>query len=92
MILFLVPNLDYLLNAKRILRCFELVSGLKINFLKSCLVRVGKTRPDEEEWTAALRCSSSSMPVKYLGLPLGGNSSREAFWNPVIHKVEQRLA
>ncbi|KAK2661790.1 hypothetical protein Ddye_000364 [Dipteronia dyeriana] len=72
MILFLELNLDYLLNAKRILRCFELVSGLKINFLKSCLVRMGKTRPGEDDWTTAPRCSSSSLPVKYLGLPLGG--------------------
>ncbi|KAK2637401.1 hypothetical protein Ddye_032193 [Dipteronia dyeriana] len=26
------------------------------------------------------------------GLPLGGNSRRESFWNPVVSKVEQRLA
>ncbi|KAK2654618.1 hypothetical protein Ddye_014474 [Dipteronia dyeriana] len=41
-ILFIDLKLEYLLNAKRILRCFELASGLKINFLKSCLVKVGK--------------------------------------------------
>ncbi|KAK3218927.1 hypothetical protein Dsin_012897 [Dipteronia sinensis] len=28
-ILFIKPRMDYLLNAKRLLRCFELVSGLK---------------------------------------------------------------
>ena len=38
------------------------------------------------------RCISSLLPVTYLCLPLGGNSSREAFWNPVVSKVEQRLA
>ncbi|KAK2635471.1 hypothetical protein Ddye_030263 [Dipteronia dyeriana] len=41
-ILFIKPKTDYLCNAKRILRCFQLVSGLKINFHKSCVVRVGK--------------------------------------------------
>ncbi|KAK2656845.1 hypothetical protein Ddye_009897 [Dipteronia dyeriana] len=45
MISFLEPNMEYLLNVKRILRCFELVSGLRVNFHKSCLVRVGKKRP-----------------------------------------------
>jgi hypothetical protein len=41
-ILFLEPKVEYIRNAKRILRCFELISGLKINFHKSCLVRIGK--------------------------------------------------
>ncbi|KAK2635517.1 hypothetical protein Ddye_030309 [Dipteronia dyeriana] len=31
-ILFIKPRIDYLLNVKRVLRCFELASGLKINF------------------------------------------------------------
>ncbi|KAK2638139.1 hypothetical protein Ddye_025934 [Dipteronia dyeriana] len=39
--LFLEPRMNYILHAKRILRCFELASGLKINFHKSCLVKVG---------------------------------------------------
>ncbi|KAK2656639.1 hypothetical protein Ddye_009691 [Dipteronia dyeriana] len=43
-ILFLQPKLDYLMNARHILRCFELVSGLRINFYKSCVVRVGKEK------------------------------------------------
>ncbi|KAK2644709.1 hypothetical protein Ddye_019904 [Dipteronia dyeriana] len=90
-ILFLDPSMDYLLNAKSILRCFELVLGLKINFNKSCLVRVVKIRPGEEDWAAAFRCVSSSLPNKYLGLPLEGYSGREALWNPVVHMVEHRL-
>lgn len=35
-ILFLKPSLEYLCNDRRILRCFELVAGLRINFHKSC--------------------------------------------------------
>ncbi|KAK2639899.1 hypothetical protein Ddye_027694 [Dipteronia dyeriana] len=41
-IIFIKPKMDFLLNLKRILRCFELASGLKINFHKSCIVRVCK--------------------------------------------------
>ena len=48
-ILFLEPKMEFLLNTKRILTCFELISGLKINFHKSCLVRVWKRGPGEED-------------------------------------------
>ncbi|KAK3222740.1 hypothetical protein Dsin_009765 [Dipteronia sinensis] len=48
-VLFIKPSLEYLLNAKRILRCFELASGLKTNFLKSCPIKVGKKIPSNEE-------------------------------------------
>ncbi|KAK2649624.1 hypothetical protein Ddye_017113 [Dipteronia dyeriana] len=41
-IVFLKPKEKYLVNLKRILWCFELSYGLKINFHKSCVVRVGK--------------------------------------------------
>ena len=41
-IIFLEPKLDFLVNGKRIMRCFEMASGLRINFHKSCVVRVGK--------------------------------------------------
>ncbi|KAK2639465.1 hypothetical protein Ddye_027260 [Dipteronia dyeriana] len=43
-IIFLQPKPDYLRNAKRVLRCFKLVVGLRINFHKSCLVRIGDGR------------------------------------------------
>ncbi|KAK3229324.1 hypothetical protein Dsin_001205 [Dipteronia sinensis] len=35
--LFIQPKEEYLLNARRILRCFEMASGLKLNFKKSCV-------------------------------------------------------
>ena len=37
-IMFLEPRVDYLINVTRILRCFEVASGLRINFRKSCVV------------------------------------------------------
>ncbi|KAK3219593.1 hypothetical protein Dsin_013563 [Dipteronia sinensis] len=54
-ILFLEPKLEYLMNTKRILRCLELVSGLKINFHKSCLVRVSKKGAQEDDWAGKFR-------------------------------------
>ncbi|KAK2642977.1 hypothetical protein Ddye_024740 [Dipteronia dyeriana] len=43
-ILFLKPRMKFILIAKRVLRCFELASGLKINFHKSCVVQMGMMR------------------------------------------------
>ncbi|KAK2638839.1 hypothetical protein Ddye_026634 [Dipteronia dyeriana] len=39
-ILFIQPNMEFLSNARRILRCFELASGLRLNFQKFRVVRV----------------------------------------------------
>ena len=91
-LLFIEPNMEYLLNIKRIFRCFELVSGLKINFHKSCLVKVGKKGLTDGVWAAAFGCVSSSLPINYLGLPLGGNPRKMATWNVVLNKIQQRVA
>ncbi|KAK2642819.1 hypothetical protein Ddye_024582 [Dipteronia dyeriana] len=90
--LFIEPRMEYLSNAKRILCCFELVSGLKINFHKSCLVKIGKKFLGNDKWARVFRCTSADLPITYLGLLLGGNQSREALWNPIIKKVKDRLA
>lgn len=56
-VIFLKPRMDYLLNVKRVLRCFELVSGLRINYHKSCVVRVGLGRSGESSvWASAFKC------------------------------------
>ncbi|KAK2652356.1 hypothetical protein Ddye_012212 [Dipteronia dyeriana] len=78
-ILVLEPKLEYLLNEKRILRCFKLVSGVKINFYKSCLVRVSKKWSSEENWETAFRCVLESLPVTFVSLPLGEIPAEKLF-------------
>ncbi|KAK3229173.1 hypothetical protein Dsin_001054 [Dipteronia sinensis] len=90
-ILFLQPNMDYLFNARRILKCFELVSGLRINFHKSCVVTVGRKGRGEEDWAACFKCKSASLHITYLGLPLGANFYALASWKLLIRRVENRL-
>ncbi|KAK3226181.1 hypothetical protein Dsin_006043 [Dipteronia sinensis] len=91
-IVFIEPSMEYLLSIKRILSCFEIVSGLRINFHKSCIVRGSKKVPLEENWDQAFRCRKASLPITYLGLQLGENPGSKSFWDLVIHKIEQRLA
>ena len=33
-----------------------------------------------------------SLPMKYLGLPLGAKFREKTIWNPILEKIERRLA
>jgi mannosylglycoprotein endo-beta-mannosidase len=68
-----------------VLVLFEAVSGLKVNFHKSMLVGINVA----ESWVleaAVLGCSVGRVPFLYLGLPVGGDSRRLSFWDPVVKK------
>jgi hypothetical protein len=71
--------------------CFEAILGLKVNLQKSKLVVEGEV-PHKEELVDILSCSISSLPLKYLGLPLGAPFELKAIWEGVVEKMEKRLA
>ncbi|GLU15614.1 hypothetical protein SLE2022_320890 [Rubroshorea leprosula] len=77
---------------KYIMRSFELVSGLKINYAKSQLMGVNV----EEEWltrmASLLNCKIGSIPFKYLGTWVGGNPRNIMFWRELIESFEKKLA
>lgn len=77
---------------RRSLRCFEVVSGLKINFHKSLICGVGIEDGVVEEFAAKLNCLSHKLPIKYLGLPLGANPSRKQVWQPVVERIKKKLS
>ena len=56
---------------KCILRCFEKVSGLKINYSKSHLGCLGKTGSWCRAAAQFLNCSHMDFPFSYLGIPIG---------------------
>nr|XP_029144810.1 uncharacterized protein LOC114924424 [Arachis hypogaea] len=91
-ILFSPPEEKTIKNYKRLLRCFELMSGLSINFDKSSLITVNC----DEQWVQCmchfLGCKGGSLPVKYLGIPLGPNPRLVKTWKPIIDKVEEKLS
>lgn len=72
-ILFSSAKWEEIIALKRILRCFEIVFGLKINLFKSSLVSVGC--PEEKVHLIAerLHCKYEKLPFKYLRLPIGAN-------------------
>jgi hypothetical protein len=70
---------------------FEAVSGLKINLSKSEIVHVGNVG-DIEGLANILGSIMASLPMKYLGIPLGASYKASTIWNGIIEKMEHRLA
>lgn len=66
------PDVNALLHLRCILQCFQIVSGLKINMKKTKSVRIG-SRGDEKRLAQVLGCKVTTLPIKYLGIPLGLN-------------------
>jgi len=77
---------------KAILRCFELSSGLRINYHKSKIGAIGVGRYEMNVYSEILHYSLMNIPFTYLGLPIGGNPSRCSFWEPVLLKVRKKLS
>ncbi|XP_042969128.1 uncharacterized protein LOC122301820 [Carya illinoinensis] len=67
------------------------MSGLKVNLGKSELVPVGVVS-NILNLASILDCKVSSLPLKYLGLPLGATFKARAIWDGVVEKIEKRLA
>ncbi|GLT40913.1 hypothetical protein SLA2020_150100 [Shorea laevis] len=82
---------DNIWAAKSIMRIFELVSGLKINFGKSQLVGINVS----EEWMSKmahiLNCKQGKLPCRYLGVPIGGSVKKISLWKPLIESFEKKL-
>ncbi|XP_057425982.1 uncharacterized protein LOC130719377 [Lotus japonicus] len=77
---------------KCILRCFELVSGLKVNFSKSKLAGISVAGNLLRRYAAVMNCRIMSVPFSYLGLPVGGSPCRLSFWDPVILRIQKKLS
>lgn len=76
------------------LRCilmWKIISGLHVNLAKSELISV---REGENDMHLALAkgCKMGTLPISYLGLPLGAAHNVMEIWDPVIEKFEKKLA
>ncbi|XP_017974450.1 PREDICTED: uncharacterized protein LOC108661541 [Theobroma cacao] len=90
--IFCEPNLENLKGFKRILQCFQVVSGLKINFYKSQLFGIGIEKEVLSDWARIISCQVGELPATYLGLSLGVNHNSAHFWKPVLERVGAKLA
>jgi len=86
-LVFCEANPDHLHVLRILLLSFEAVSGLKINLAKSVLVPVGDV-DNMDELAGIMGCGVSSLPLKYLGLPLGAPFKAKSIWDDVVGKIE----
>ncbi|CAJ2672096.1 unnamed protein product [Trifolium pratense] len=77
---------------RAVLVLFETMSGLKVNFNKSMLVGVNISDSWLGEAASVLCCKVGKIPFLYLGLPIGGDPRRLSFWDPVLHRIKNRLS
>ncbi|KAK1436726.1 hypothetical protein QVD17_02508 [Tagetes erecta] len=85
-------NLSNVRCMTRLLRCFHLASGLKINISKSKLTGIGLDQNTVECMANEIHCNPGSLPFVYLGLKVGTNMNRINNWDHVINVFDRRLA
>lgn len=71
------------------LKIFKVISRLKVNLDKSSMVSIHVDLPFLFELATLMGCKVDTWPMKYLGMPLGGNQKSMAFWDLMVEKVEK---
>jgi hypothetical protein len=84
-------TMENIWTLKAILCGFELSSGLKVNFWKSCLMGVNVPPSFLDLACNFLNCKRGAIPFSYLGLPVGASPRRCATWDPLIEHIRKRL-
>ena len=64
---------------------------MKVNVGKSEIVPVGEVN-NLAALASILHCRVGSLPMKYLGMPLGSSFKMALIWNPILEKMEKRLS
>ena len=67
-----------------------MVTGLRINVSKSEMVRISDV-DNLDTLADILGCKVGSLPMSYLGMPLGASYKSSFVWNPILEKLERRL-
>lgn len=76
---------------KSVLKCFELVSGLKIYYHKSSFMGVNISDAFMRSVADFLNCKVVGLPFRYLGLPVGANLRKLSTWKPMLNSVSRKL-
>ncbi|XP_019432205.1 PREDICTED: uncharacterized protein LOC109339246 [Lupinus angustifolius] len=83
---------DNILVLKCILKCFELISGLKTNFHKNKFIGVKAPSDFIQMAVNKLLCGVGSVPFKFLGIPVGANTKRCSTWTPIIESFKKKFS
>nr|GEY46032.1 RNA-directed DNA polymerase, eukaryota [Tanacetum cinerariifolium] len=81
-----------MVNIVKILNCFYLASGLKINIQKSQLLGVGVHRDLVYQAAGFIGCSVMQTSFRYLGVMVGDCMTRKYAWSDIVQKLHSRLS
>nr|GEX54355.1 RNA-directed DNA polymerase, eukaryota [Tanacetum cinerariifolium] len=76
----------------KVLKCFHMASGLKININKSKLMGYGVHSDEVETAGRYIGCATFVSPFSHLGVKVGGRMERINSWDDVVSKVTSRLS
>ena len=85
-------SLSNVVAIKGMLRCFELVSSLRVNLFKSNFGAIWIERDMMIKFANILNYKLLVFPFVYLGIPIGANPRLEATWKPVLDKFAKKLS
>jgi len=89
MVLEACPRQLFVLKA--LLNSFADSTGLKVNYSKSSIYPINVAPEKMELLSGTLNCQIGSLPLPYLGLPLGTTKPRVEDFLPVVQRIERRL-
>ena len=64
---------------------------MKVNVHKCEMVPIGEV-DDVHALADILGCRVGTLPMSYLGMPLGASHNSPSIWNPILEKIEWKLA
>ena len=82
---------EQILHIWLLLLSFQAVTGLKVNVHKSEMVPIREV-VDVHALVEILGCRVGTLPMSYLGMPLGASRNSPSIWNPILEKFERKLA
>ncbi|WOH13938.1 hypothetical protein DCAR_0933451 [Daucus carota subsp. sativus] len=90
-ILFINNDDSSVVGIKRILQCFQIISGMKVNFTKSQIFGFHAPETQIRRWASVLNCMHGELPFTYLGATIGTSPTSIKFWDPLLLKLKRKL-
>lgn len=79
------------ITLKRVLSCFEIWSGVHINYHRSSMVLLSRRSIASEFIAAIMDNRVVPLPITYLGIPIWRGKMKKREWLPLIDKVDSRV-
>ncbi|CAN4089863.1 unnamed protein product [Withania somnifera] len=90
-LVFYGAEISRIWHLRAILTIFEGISGLHVNWQKSYLYPVNEVE-NMQGLASNLVFQVASLPIKYLGMPLGAKNKEMEIWSEVLERSERKLS